>query len=63
MKDVEGCDMLRLAAKQALSRRIPNWETCRKECVSAPFGLYWDGVVCISRFMSGMWGAGSFEYN
>ena len=27
MKDVEDCDMLRLAVKQALIRRCPNGET------------------------------------
>jgi len=31
MKDVAGCDKLRGVAKQALIRRIPNWETCRKK--------------------------------
>ena len=27
MKDVEGCDKLRLVVKQALNRRSPNGET------------------------------------
>ena len=30
MKDVEGCDKLRVAAKQALTRRFPNGETQRE---------------------------------
>ena len=62
MKDVEGCDMLRWAAKQALIRRIPNWETCRKKHIVFLFGSYRDIITWINRVIRGTKGTETSKY-